>query len=174
MAQAGGGLVVDGKAVANSQENVDALTYVKEGLNAGNFAYAKDVGAGWGGEAFGKQLAAMVIEGNWIGGAMTNDYPDVKYTVAELPAGPGGQGTLQFTNCWGMAADSPNQKAALDLVEYLTATDQQLAFSKAFGPMPSIQSAAEQWSSDNPDLTRVPHRRGLRAVPADPGRRRTR
>jgi len=145
--------VVDGKAVANSQGNVDALNYVKDALNAGNFAYAKDVGAGWGGEAFGKQLAAMVIEGNWIGGAMTNDYPDINYTVAELPAGAAGQGTLQFTNCWGMAADSPNQQAALDLVEYLTATDQQLAFSKAFGPMPSIQSAAEEWSSENPDLT---------------------
>ena len=153
MAQAGGGLVVDGAAVANSQENVDALTYVKEGLNAGNFAYAADLGAGWGGEAFGKQLAAMVIEGNWIGGAMTADYPDVKYTVAELPAGPGGPGTMQFTNCWGMAADSPNQQAALDLVEYLTSADQQLAFSKAFGPMPSIQSAADQWSTDNPTLT---------------------
>ena len=51
-----------------------------------------------------------------------------------------------------MAADSPNQQAALELVEYLTATDQQLAFSKAFGPMPSIQSAAEEWSSENPDL----------------------
>jgi multiple sugar transport system substrate-binding protein len=152
MAQAGGTLVEDDQAVANSQENVDALTYVKEGLNAGNFAFAKDVGAGWGGEAFGKQLVAMVIEGNWIGGAMSADFPDVKYTVAELPAGPAGQGTMQYTNCWGMAADSPNQKAALDLVEYLTATDQQLAFSKAFGPMPSIQSAAEEWSTENPDL----------------------
>ncbi|MET0590526.1 MAG: extracellular solute-binding protein [Naasia sp.] len=152
MAQAGGGLVVDGAATANSPENVDALNYVKEGLNAGNFEYAADLGAGWGGEAFGKGLAAMVIEGNWIGGAMSADFPDVNYTVAELPAGPGGQGTLQFTNCWGMAADSPNQQAALDLVEYLTAADQQLAFSEAFGPMPSIQSAADQWSTDNPDL----------------------
>jgi multiple sugar transport system substrate-binding protein len=51
-----------------------------------------------------------------------------------------------------MAADSPNQQAALDLVEYLTSADQQLAFSKAFGPMPSVQSAADQWKSDNPDL----------------------
>jgi len=153
MAQAGGALVTDGSVVASSQENVDALNYVKEGLNAGNFAFAaKDLGVGWGGEAFGKQLAAMVIEGNWIGGAMTADYPDLKYTVAELPAGPAGQGTMQYTNCWGMAADSPNQQAALELVEYLTATDQQLAFSKAFGPMPSIQSAAEEWSSENPDL----------------------
>ncbi|HEY9307989.1 MAG TPA: extracellular solute-binding protein [Microbacterium sp.] len=152
MAQAGGGLVKDGEAIASSQENVDALTYVKDNMAAGTFAYSSDVGAGWGGEAFGKQLTAMTIEGNWITGAMTNDFPDVQYVVAELPEGPAGKGTLQYTNCWGMAADSPNQQAALDLVQYLTSTEQQLAFSEAFGVMPSIESAAEQWTSDNPDL----------------------
>ncbi|QIG40097.1 extracellular solute-binding protein [Microbacterium sp. 4R-513] len=152
MAAAGGGLIKDGKAVADSPENVEALTYVKDNIASGNFAFAPDLGAGWGGEAFGKQLSAMTIEGNWITGAMSNDFPDVDYVVTELPEGPGGQGTLQFTNCWGMAADSPNQKAALDLVEYLTSADQQLAFSKAFGPMPSVQSAADQWKSDNPKL----------------------
>ncbi|WP_243073756.1 extracellular solute-binding protein [Microbacterium sp. SS28] len=152
MAQAGGGLVRDGEVIANSQENVDALTYVKDQMAAGTFAYAQDLGAGWGGEAFGKQLSAMTIEGNWITGAMTNDFPDVEYIVAELPEGPGGKGTLQFTNCWGMAADSPNQAAALDLVEYMTSADQLLAFSKAFGPMPSAKSAADQWTSDNPTL----------------------
>ena len=153
MAQAGGRLVSeDGKtAVADSDENAEALTYVQKHLQDGTFAYAKDVGAGWGGEAFGKQLGAMTIEGNWITGAL-GDYPDVKAKVVELPAGPAGKGTLQFTNCWGMAADSPNQKAALDLVQFLTSADQQLAFSEAFGPMPSVQSAAETWKSDNPDL----------------------
>jgi multiple sugar transport system substrate-binding protein len=152
MAQAGGGMVVAGQAVANSSENVEALTYLKEQLNAGSFAFAADVGAGWGGEAFGTGAAAMTIEGNWITGALTTDYPDVNYTVAELPEGPGGKGTLQFTNCWGIAADSPNQDSARDLVEYLTGTDQQLAFSEAFGPMPSIQSAADAWTQANPDL----------------------
>ncbi len=152
MAQAGGTLVEDGKAVADSAANVEALDYVKTHLADGTFAYAATLGAGWGGEAFGKQLAAMTIEGNWITGALSADYPDVSYTVAPLPAGPGGQGTLQFTNCWGMAADSPNQQGALDLIEYLTSTEQQLAFSKAFGPMPSIQSAADQWRTDNPTL----------------------
>ncbi|WP_341997982.1 extracellular solute-binding protein [Microbacterium sp. LWH7-1.2] len=152
MAQAGGGLIEDGEVIANSQENVDALTYVKDQMAAGSFAYAQDLGAGWGGEAFGKQLSAMTIEGNWITGAMTNDFPDVEYVVAELPEGPGGKGTLQFTNCWGMAADSPNQEAALDLVEFMTSADQQLAFSEAFGPMPSAKSAADQWTSDNPAL----------------------
>ena len=153
MAQAGGRLVSeDGTtAEANSDSNVDALTYVQQHLQDGTFAYAADVGAGWGGEAFGKQLGAMTIEGNWITGAL-GDYPDVKAKFVELPAGPAGQGTLQFTNCWGMAADSPNQQAALDLVQYLTSADQQLAFSKAFGPMPSVQSAADEWTSENPDL----------------------
>lgn len=153
MAQAGGGMLDDGKPIANSDANVQALDYVKQHLNDGSFAFAADVGAGWGGEAFGTKKAAMVIEGNWITGAMTNDYPDVKYTVAELPAGPGGKGTLQFTNCWGLAADSGNKDAAKQLVEYLTGTDQQLAFSKAFGPMPSIQSAADAWTSANPNLS---------------------
>lgn len=153
MAQAGGGLVVDGAAVANSAGSVEGLDYVRTHLEDGTFAYAADLGAGWGGEAFGKELAAMVIEGNWITGGLSADFPDVEYTVAELPAGPAGPGTLQFTNCWGMAADSPNQQAALSLVEHLTSTEQQLAFSEAFGPMPSIQSAASDWTSANPDLT---------------------
>lgn len=153
MAQAGGRLVSeDGTtAEANSDANVEALGYVQDHLEDGTFAYAADVGAGWGGEAFGKELGAMTIEGNWITGAL-GDYPDVKPLVVELPAGPAGQGTLQFTNCWGMAADSPNQQGVLDLVEYLTSADQQLAFSQAFGPMPSVQSAADQWKTDNPTL----------------------
>ncbi|HYI34489.1 MAG TPA: extracellular solute-binding protein [Glaciibacter sp.] len=154
MAQAGGNLMnADStEATANSEANVTALNEVKKLLNDGSLKYAKDLGAGWGGEAFGKGLAAMTIEGNWITGAMQNDYPDVAYQVAELPEGPAGNGTLQFTNCWGIAADSPNQDAALELVQHLTSTDSQLAFSKAFGPMPSIKSAADAWSEANPEL----------------------
>lgn len=154
MVQAGGNLMNDDstKATANSDANVKALDYVKTLLNGGELKYAKDLGAGWGGEAFGKGLAAMTIEGNWITGGLKADYPNVKYTVAELPAGPAGKGTLQFTNCWGIAADSPNQAAALKLVEQLTSKSDQLAFSEAFGPMPSIKSAADEWKSANPDL----------------------
>ncbi|WEO76383.1 extracellular solute-binding protein [Cryobacterium sp. SO2] len=154
MAEAGGSLMNEDstEATANSAENVAGLEYAQSLLNDGVMAYASDIGAGWGGEAFGKQLSAMTIEGNWITGAMKNDFPDVNYTVAELPAGPEGQGTLQFTNCWGIAADSPNQAAALDLVEQLTSKDAQLTFSADFGPMPSIQSAADDWKSANPTL----------------------
>jgi multiple sugar transport system substrate-binding protein len=155
LAQAGGTLVsADGtEATADSPENVEGLTYVQQLLASGSAAYAADLGTGWGGEAFGTGAAAMTIEGNWITGAMENDYPDVDYRVVELPAGPAGQGTLQFTNCWGVAADSTSQSDAVDLVQYLTATDQQLAFSEAFGVMPSVQSAADGWKELFPEMT---------------------
>ncbi|MFO7689564.1 MAG: extracellular solute-binding protein [Cryobacterium sp.] len=154
MAQAGGSLMNEDstEVTANSAENVAGLEYAQTLLNDGVMSYASEIGAGWGGEAFGKQLSAMTIEGNWITGAMKSDFPDVNYTVAELPAGPEGKGTLQFTNCWGIATDSPNQVAALDLVEQLTSKDAQLTFSEEFGPMPSIASAADEWKSANPTL----------------------
>lgn len=151
-AQAGGGLAKDGKAVANSEENVAALGFVKKMMNDGVAKFSSDLGAGWGGEAFGKGQAAMVIEGNWIQGALDKDYPNVNYQVAELPEGPGGKGTLTFTNCWGIAADSKNKDAARKLVEQLTSKENQLAFSEAFGVMPSIKSAREEWTAAFPAL----------------------
>lgn len=170
MAQAGGGLLTsDGKAQANAQANVDALTYVKKLITEGVAAFSSDLGAGWGGEAFGKKQTAMTIEGNWITGAMTSTYPNVKYTVAELPSGTQ-KGTLQFTNCWGISADGDNKAAAIDLVQYLTTTDQQLQFAKDFGVMPSVQSAADKYKSDNP--TMVPFINGAsyaQNLPSMPG-----
>lgn len=155
MAEAGGSLMnpENTKATANSDANIQALTYAKTLLTDGVMKFAADVGAGWGGEALGKGLAAMTIEGNWITGAMQADYANVKYVVVPLPAGPKGNGTMEFSNCWGIAADSPNQAAALNLVEKLTSTSDQLGFAKAFGVMPSIKSAASQWKSEYPQLT---------------------
>lgn len=155
MTEAGGNLMnADStKATADSDANLKALQYVKDNLTAGDFKYAADVGAGWGGEAFGKQLGAMTIEGNWITGSQSADYPSVNYKVVPLPKGPAGAGTLQFSNCWGIAADSANKTGALSLVEKLTTKADQLGFAKAFGVMPSIQSAAGDWKSEFPKLS---------------------
>ncbi|GGB93441.1 sugar ABC transporter substrate-binding protein [Cellulomonas carbonis] len=153
MAQAGGGLVdEDGTtAIADSPENAEAVELVQQMLVDGSLAFPSEIDSGWGGEAFGSGRAAMTIEGNWIIGALRNDFPDTPYTVVPLPAGPAGQGTLQFTNCWGVAADSPNQEAAVQLVEHLTAPEQQLAFAEAFGVMPSVESAGEQFRESFPE-----------------------
>src|SRR5262249_14295862 len=81
-------------ATLNSKQNIQAFNFVKSMLNAGSMKLTNQLGVGWGGEGFGKQLCAMTIEGNWIAGAMIHDYPTVKYQVAQLPSGPAGQGTL--------------------------------------------------------------------------------
>jgi multiple sugar transport system substrate-binding protein len=148
-----GGFWVDenGVAVATEESNVEALDYVKGLLASGSAVLPPQVDAGWGGEAFGTGRAAMTIEGNWIRGAMKNDYPDVDYTVAELPEGPAGKGTLLFTQCWGIAAESPDQAAAVELVQHLTQPEQQLGFAEAFGVMPSRQSAQEDYVKAFPD-----------------------
>ncbi|GAB4069505.1 hypothetical protein GCM10028777_31640 [Angustibacter speluncae] len=151
MEQAGGGLEEDGAAAADSEANVEALDFVKSMHDEGTYKWASEVDAGWGGEAFGSGKAAMTIEGNWIKGALTNDFPDVNAVFAPLPEGPGGPGTLTFTNCWGIAADSENKEAAKDFVEYMTSADQQMEFASAFGVMPSVQSAADSYRSEFPD-----------------------
>ncbi|EAP98877.1 Sugar-binding periplasmic protein [Janibacter sp. HTCC2649] len=153
MKEAGGWIVnEDGSQVtADSPENLAGLTQVQSMLKAGTMKYAKEVDAGWGGEAIGKGKAAMTIEGNWIRGALTKDFPNIKVKIAELPAGPKGKGTLVFSNCWGIAAKSKNQAASVDLVKALTSVEQQMAFAKAFGVMPSTTEGATQYAAAFPD-----------------------
>ncbi|TDX82302.1 multiple sugar transport system substrate-binding protein [Rathayibacter sp. PhB151] len=153
MNQAGGSLLSeDGTTVtADTPENVAGLTEVKTLLSDGVLKFPADLDSGWSGEAFGKGAAAMVIEGPWINGALEADYPDVNYTVAELPAGPGGKSTFTFSNCWGIPAGSTTADQAESLVASLTSDEQQLAFSDAFGVIPSTESGAAEYASKYPE-----------------------
>lgn len=152
MVQAGGWVQKDGKIAASDAANAAGLAQVQKMMKDGVLKYNTQTkpASGWGGEAFGKQLAAMTIEGNWIAGGM-KDFPDVKYKAVELPAGPGGKGTLMFSNCWGIAAKSANQAAAVDLVKSLITPEQQMKFADAFGVMPSTTEGLKQFGAKYPD-----------------------
>jgi multiple sugar transport system substrate-binding protein len=146
-----GGTVVDGDtATADSAENLAGLTYVQKLHDEGVLKWPSEIDSGWSGEALGKGAAAMVIEGPWIKG-IKGDFPDTNYQAYELPAGPGGKSTFTFSNCWGIPANSDTKDAAVDLVEYLTGDDQQLAFSDAFGVIPSTESAAKSYAEKYPE-----------------------
>jgi multiple sugar transport system substrate-binding protein len=155
MKQAGGWVVSqDGKTMtADTAENLAGLQEMKKMMADGSLKFNTDTSpaAGWGGEAFGKGIGAMTIEGNWIKGALTKDFPKIKAKIVELPAGPAGKGTLMFSNCWGIAAKSTQQAQAVDLVKFMTSVDQQLAFTKAFGPMPSTEEGIAKFKTDYPD-----------------------
>jgi multiple sugar transport system substrate-binding protein len=155
MIENGGWLVSkNGKtATVNSKANLAAFNYVKQMIKAGTFKLTNQLGAGWGGEAFGKGMCAMTIEGNWIAGAMTHDYPTVKYRAVQLPTGPAGtKGTLQYDGGWGMAAASKNKTDAMSLITYLTSPKVQMGNAKAFGVMPSVKANAAEWSKLYPQF----------------------
>ncbi len=136
---------------ADAPENEEGLEFVRGMLNDGTWQYASDLDAQWAGEAFGEGQAAMTVEGGWLAGALAADYPDVEYEVLPLPEGPAGQGTLAFTNCWGVAQDSAHREAAVDLVDFLTQPEQQIAMGEAFGAIPSRGSAAEDYLAEHPE-----------------------
>jgi multiple sugar transport system substrate-binding protein len=149
--QAGGSLLSkDGtKVTADTAANVAGLTEVKKLATEGVLKFPSALDSGWSGEALGKGKAAMVIEGPWISG-LKGDYPNLKYTVAELPAGPGGKSTFTFSNCWGIPAQSKTATETETLVKYLTSDAQQLKFSAAFGVIPSTKTAAKTYATTYP------------------------
>jgi multiple sugar transport system substrate-binding protein len=154
MAQAGAWPTNDdiSKMTMDTPEMRQALQFVTDQHKAGSFGTAASVGAGWGGEALGKNKTSMTIEGNWIVPAMKNDFPGVKYAVAELPAGPKGKGTMTFSVCYGVAKASKNKAAAIDFVKFLTSADEQFAITNQFPVMPSRKSLADKWLADKPEL----------------------
>ncbi|WP_314174059.1 sugar ABC transporter substrate-binding protein [Streptomyces winkii] len=153
MKQAGGWITNsdESKMTADSKENAEGLGFAKKLLRSGSMKYAKQVDTGWAGEALGKGKAAMIIEGNWLAGAMKLDFPDIDYKVLPLPAGPAGKGTLAFSNCWGVAQESAHREAAVDMIRHLTSAKEQLASSDAIGVMPSRTSVMDTFGKQHPE-----------------------
>ena len=98
------------------------VNLIKDGLAA----TPDKLGSGWCGEAFGKEKAAIVFEGNWMFPVMQG-FPDVKFTTAPLPMNVR-RGNLAFTVSYSMAKDSKNKPAAWTLLKYLVSKQGQQAW----------------------------------------------
>jgi multiple sugar transport system substrate-binding protein len=152
---ANGGYIVNddvSEMTLDSEENRAALQYLADMFAAGHAASPAQVEAGWGGEALGLGKAAMVIEGNWIVGALAQDYPDINWGVVELPEGSAGRATYAFTVCYGVAAESSNQEAAWQAIDFLTGPEGAAAWTAAFNVMPARASLRDGWLADHTDL----------------------
>ena len=157
MVQAGGGLTsAEGAITANSEGSVTGLGQVKAMLESGAAALAPDLDASEGGEAFGAGQAVMTIESTALAGVLAAEHPELGYAVVELPAGPAGPGTMQFSRTYGIAEACPRKEDAISLVEFLTSAEQQEALAAASGAMPSLRSAARAWTEAHPGLGAFP------------------
>jgi multiple sugar transport system substrate-binding protein len=130
----------------DTQQNVKALTFLKSMLTQGIMKFPSQLNAGFSGQAFGENKAAMDIIGNWENGELQASYPGAKFKVYPLPAGPSGsRATISFTNCWGIPKQSKNLAGAIEFVKFLTTSQQEMTFARAFGVIPSAQSAQSQY-----------------------------
>ena len=146
--QAGGSVTDEGytKMTINSPEALTALKFYTDLYANGYAKTPADLGADWAGDAFGKGLAAMAVEGNWIMPFMKDQHPDVKFQVVELPAGPKGEATMAFTVCYAVPANGKNTDAAIKLVQYLTGPEGMKSWTDLGLAMPTRESLADDWS----------------------------
>jgi len=157
--QAGGSVISeDGSSIVlNSPEAAEAMEFYYGLYRDGIAQTPADVGGSWTGDAFAKGLASIVFEGPWMFGALESTDPEKEFTVAPMPAGPGGQATLAFTVAYGInaaaAADDPAKgQAAWELINYLTGPEGMAAWTSAAILMPSRPALAEGFLAEYPQF----------------------
>lgn len=112
-------------ALADSAAVIEAAEYVAAMLADGSLVSAADVGAGWCGEAIGKELVGLTYEGGWMVNYMRNDFPDVNWVAQELPTGPEGKADVIFTNGIGVNAATSYPRAAAAFAIFVTGAANQ-------------------------------------------------
>lgn len=95
-------------------------------IGEGVTALPSDLGQDWSGGCFGTGNVGVAIEGAWVLGFLRDNAPNLQYGTTSLPAGPSGEpGNLLFTVAYGVNANSPNQEAALRVLEAITGEEAQ-------------------------------------------------
>ncbi len=145
----------DGKKAAfNDQAGIDAATFYTSFQANHTGARPGDIGAGWDGEALGKQVAAMTFEGGWMIPYMAQNFPKVQYGVAPMPkAANGKRGNLLFTNAWAAYSGTKHPDAAWKLIKFLTGKENQTTVLHAGFALPTLKSlASDPYFQQNPGV----------------------
>ncbi len=149
----GGKVVTDNKASFADPKVVEALQPIVDmRLKDKSAAQPNEVGAGWGGEMFGQQKAAMVIEGNWAIPFLQETFPNTEFGTAEVPTIDGKKGTMAYTVAYVMNKDSQKKEAAWKLISFLTGKEgMKIWTSKGFA-LPTRKSVASELGYDKDEL----------------------
>ncbi len=143
---------------------IQAATLVADMKTEGSLVTASDVGAGWCGEAIGRKLVGMTLEGGWMVNFMNNDYPDVEWAAVSIPAGPEGKADVIFTNGIGVNAGTEFPNAAAAFALFVTGTENQAAITETGFAYPTREDQLGLITNENDqaiseggtyDLTRV-------------------
>ncbi|MEA2596672.1 MAG: multiple sugar transport system substrate-binding protein [Thermomicrobiales bacterium] len=151
---AGGASVIseDGSQITlDSPEAEAALTFYYGLYKDGIATTPADAGAGWPGDAFAKDFADIVFEGNWMFPFLEDNAPDIEFGVAEMPAGPAGKATLAFTVSFSIYANTKVSDAAWNVTNYLTGPEGMEKWTSLGLAMPARPALADAWLAKFPE-----------------------
>lgn len=130
----GGRITNENMGIAfNEPKSKAAITnYVNLVLKDKVGAEASSVGAGWEGEAFGKENVAMIMSGPWCLGFLKGSYPNVykNMGVVEMPKGEK-QSSMIYTVSWSINKQTKDRAAAIEALKFLTTEGQKIFVAKA-------------------------------------------
>lgn len=121
----------------NGEGTVAAVTRLKGWLDKG-YLSPSILGGGTGtSDQFGNGQAATILEGPWMPSIFKNQFPDLTFDYAPVPAGPGGSSSVVGGEDIVVFESTQNREAALAFVRFMVSEEAQLAMGKV-GQMPVL------------------------------------
>lgn len=125
----------------NSEKTVAAVAMLNDWLKNGYLSPGILGGGIATSEALGKGQAGMIIDGPWMPPIFKEQFPDLKYQMALVPAGDGGSASVVGGEDIVLFKASKNKEAALAFMRFMLGEEAQLALGK-IGQMPVLKSLA--------------------------------
>jgi multiple sugar transport system substrate-binding protein len=96
-------------------------------------------------QGFVSGVAPMLVSGPYLGRGIADSAPELdgKWQASPLPAGDGGSISLFAGSNLGVWFNTDQQTAALELLDYVSAPEQQLAWYELTGELPTASAALE-------------------------------
>ena len=158
VAQAGGVDITKDGIYSNiaSDKVVNNLSVYYDAAVAGKIKTPADLGQGWNGDAFGNEVTAIMIEGNWTLGHLANNFPDVDFGTMEIPTFKGEKGSMVFTVGYGINAAAKNPDQAEAFIQFATGQEGMSIWTTGAGVLPSREDVALLTDVASDEL-KVPH-----------------
>lgn len=139
----GGAITDEGLTTAsgylNGEGTVAAVTKLKEWLDNGYLSPSILGGGTATSDQFGNGQTATVLEGPWMPGIFANQFPDLSFSYAPVPAGPGGSQSVVGGEDIVVFSDTDAKDASLAFTRFMLSEPVQLAMGKV-GQMPVLSS----------------------------------
>lgn len=110
-----------------------------------------DKGATQTSDGLPKGQYANILDGPWMTGVWSGQYPGFKPVYSPVPAGPGGSVSVVGGEDVVMTSASKHQDAAEKFIRFTQTADFQLAMAKT-GQMSVVKALADQEAAQNPDF----------------------